>query len=116
VAHPEAKARGGVGGGGALVRSGKPSASVVFVPPVRDFEMIDWAVRPKNGMVAFCFSLAGGFYARLALAWEILMGRSIPALAHPRVALDLSRRLVQAAAHAEVGDEEESEEEDDHAA
>lgn len=99
----QGKTRGSVDGGGMIVKSGEPSQNTISRRYVPDFEVIEYAVGPKDSNVSLFFLLAGGFFARVVMAWRVLVRGEVRGRMHPRVSLDLSRRLVKAAALAELG-------------
>ena len=92
---------------GMLVRSGKPGKTTVERSEVPGFEVIEWGCAPRKGYLSFYLLVAVGFFARLALGWHAFKTGGVFCRVHPLVGLDLSRRLVQAAARGELGEKDE---------
>ncbi len=88
-----------------MVRSGTPSETTLKRVHVPDFEVIQWGVGPKEGEVSFFLKIAAGFFSRCALAWKMLTRGEVNGRMHSRVSLDFSRRLMKAAAEAELGED-----------
>lgn len=97
------KVRGGVSGGGLMLKPREPSESTVFVPPARDFEVVEHAAGPKNGQVSFFLRLQLTFFSRCALAWSVFRRGEVDGCMAVPIALDLSSRLYKAAGYAELG-------------
>ena len=55
----QGKTRGSVDGGGMIVKSGQPSRATVSRPHVPDFEVIEYAVGPKDSNVSLFFCSRG---------------------------------------------------------
>lgn len=91
-----------VGGGGMTARVGKASQDTLSRAFSGDVEVFSHAVGHRAGVVGLSLAIGAGFWARLLAAWRLFRtGETVFSL-HPRVALDLSRRLMPAAARAEL--------------
>lgn len=94
-----------VGGGGFLARSGRPSEDAHTVAFSGDLEVMSHAVGFRPGSVGLALTVEKGFFARLGAAWRLFWSGLVVFRAHPLIALDVSRRLMPAAAKASMGDQ-----------
>jgi hypothetical protein len=108
-----AKSQGEMSGDGMMVRSGTPSRTTLKRSHVPDFEVEAYGVGPKEGEVSFFLKISAGFFSRCALAWKMLTRGEVYGRMHRWVSLDLSRRLMKAAAAAELGEDYETQKKDE---
>ena len=65
-----------------------------------------WGTRAKTGAVRFFLGMEGGFFARLAAAWELFRTGMVTFRMEWQVSRDLSQRLLRSAVMAAEGVDE----------